>query len=79
VISDIIASGHSRTPPWEIIDMLPTEVVGSAGKPVPLPDWHNGDLRNQAPDLFRDARSVFAGIRSPSLGIVSQDQHTAGP
>ncbi len=79
VISDIIASGHSRTPPWEIIDMLPAWVVGSSGRPVSLPDWHDSDLKNQAPDLFRDARSMFRGITSPSLGIVSEDHETAGP
>ena len=79
VISDIIANGQSRTPPWEIIDMLPTEVIGSVGRPVSLPDWHKSDLKKQAPDLFSDARSMFLGIRSPSLGIVSADQETAEP
>jgi hypothetical protein len=79
VISDIIASGHSRTPPWEIIAMLPARVAGSSGRPVSLPDWHDSDLKNQAPDLFRDARSMFRSITSPSLGIVSEDHETAGP
>jgi len=79
VISDMIANGQSRTPPWEIMDMLPAKVVGSAGRPISLPDWHNGDLRNQAPGLFRNARSMFLGIRSPSLGIVSVDQETVKP
>lgn len=79
VISDIITSGHSRTPPWEIIDMLPAKVAGSAGRPVSLPEWHDSDLKKQAPDLFSDARPMFAGIRSPSLGIVSQDQETVKP
>ena len=79
VISDIIANGHSRIPPWEIIDMMPARVVGSAGRPISLPDWHRSDLKTQAPDLFSDARSMFLGIRSPSLGLVSEDQETAGP
>jgi hypothetical protein len=79
VISDIITSGRSRTPPWEIIDMLPAKVVGSAGRPVSLPEWHDSDLKKQAPDLFSNARSMFVGIRSPSLGIVSQDQETVKP
>ena len=79
VISDVIADGQSRTPPWEIVDVLPAKVVGSAGRQVSLPDWHNSDLKKQAPDLFSDARSMFLGIRSPSLGIVSQDQQTIEP
>jgi hypothetical protein len=79
VISDIITSGRSHTPPWEIIDMLPAKVVGSAGRPVSLPEWHDSDLKKQAPDLFSNARSMFLGIRSPSLGIVSQDQETVKP
>jgi hypothetical protein len=56
------------------MDMLPAKVVGAAGRPISLPDWHNSDLKKQAPGLFSDARSMFLGIRSPSLGIVSQDQ-----
>jgi len=79
VISDIITSGRSHTPPSEIIDMLPAKVVGSAGRPVSLPEWHDSDLKQLAPDLFSDARSVFLGIRSPSLGILSQDQETVKP
>jgi outer membrane protein assembly factor BamB len=78
VISDIIASGQSRTAPREIIDMLPARVVGPAGRPTSLPDWHEGDLRRQARDLFGGARSVFLSIRWPSLGIVSDDQRAAG-
>jgi hypothetical protein len=78
VISDIIANGQSGTQPREIIEMLPANVVGSVGEPVSLPDWHNSDLKKQVPDLFNDARPMFLGIRSPSLGIVSEDQETAG-
>ena len=74
VISDIIANGQSRTTPREIIDMLPARVAGSAGQPTSLPDWHEGDLKKQAQDLFGGAKPVFLGIRSPSMGIVSEDQ-----
>ena len=65
MISDIIADGQSRTPPWEIIDMLPGKVVGSAGRQVSLPDWHNSDLKKQAPDLTKKihaSRSAAADL-----------------
>ena len=64
-----------------LVDELTTtaKVAGSAGRPVSLPEWHDSDLKKQAPDLFSDARSMFPGIRSPSLGIVSRDQQTVKP
>jgi hypothetical protein len=77
-IWDIITYGRSKTQPREILRKVPTGVADPSGRVTPLLDWHRGGaLKTEAEKLFGSARAV-AGAASPTMGMVSADDQTAG-
>ena len=78
VITQILDTGQTDVSPWDVLSRLPMSVEDSTGTTVPLLDWHNGDLKKQAPGLFGGIKAIAVGLVSPSLGLVSEDQLTTG-